>query len=91
MPLVLGDLNIYFGFGEPRDKRDEVIRDLINDSNLVDASRRYTPCRPRRQSARARWIWRQKREGKMYYLQPDYVLVRKQDRRQFRKVGFRWP
>ena len=89
MPLVLGDLNI--NFGEPRDERDEVIRDLINDIDLVNASGRYTPRRPLRQSARARWTWRQKREGKMYYLQPDYVLVRKWDRRQFWKVGFWWP
>jgi len=74
MPLVLGDLNI--NFGDPRDERDEVIRDLIDDINLVDASRRYTPRRPRRQSTRARWTWRQRREGKMHYSQPDYVMVR---------------
>ncbi len=73
MPLVLGDLNI--NFGDPRDERDEVICDLIDDIDLVDASRRYTPRRPRRQSTRAWWTWRQKREGKMHYLQPDYVLV----------------
>ena len=88
MPLVLGDLNI--NFGDPRDERDEVIRDLINDIDLVDASRRYTPSRPHRQSTRARWTWRQKREGKMHYSQPDYVLVRKRDPRRFQKVGFRW-
>jgi hypothetical protein len=29
MPLILGDLNV--NFGEPRDERDEVIRDLIDD------------------------------------------------------------
>ena len=75
MPLILGDLNIYFG--KHRDKRDEVICDLINEINLVDASRRYTPCRPRRQSARARWTWRQKREEEIHYSQPDYVMVRK--------------
>ena len=54
MPLVLGDLNI--NFGDPRDKRnkrDEVIRNLIDDIDLVDASRRYIPRRPRRQSTRA--------------------------------------
>jgi hypothetical protein len=91
MPLVLGDLNI--NFGDPRDKRDEVICDLIDDIDLVDASRmrRYTPRRPRRQSTRARWTWRQKREGKMHYSQPDYVLVRERDHRRFQKVGFRWP
>jgi hypothetical protein len=89
MPLVLGDLNI--NFSDPRDKRDEVIRDLIDNADLVNASRRYTPRRPRRQSTRAWWTWRQKREGKMHYLQPDYIMVRKRDRRQFRNVGFRWP
>jgi len=41
MPLVLGDLNI--NFGKPRDERDEVICDLINDIDLVNVSRRYTP------------------------------------------------
>jgi hypothetical protein len=89
MPLVLEDLNI--NFSDPRDKRDEVIRDLIDDADLVNASRRYTPCHPRRQSTRARWTWRQKREGKMHYSQPDYIMVREQDRRRFRNVGFRWP
>ena len=41
MPLVLGDLNI--NFGKPRDERDEVICDLIDDIDLVNVSRRYTP------------------------------------------------
>ncbi len=59
-------------FSEPRDERDEVIRDLIDDIDLVDASRRYAPRRPRRQSTRARWTWWQKREGKLHYSQPDY-------------------
>ena len=77
MPLVLGDLNI--NFGEPRDERDMVIHDLIDDINLVDASRRYTPHQPCRQSTRARWTWRQKRVGEMHYLQPDYILARKWD------------
>jgi len=89
MPLVLGDLHITFD--DPRDERDEVIRDLIDDIDLVDASRRYTPRRPRRQSTRARWTWWQRREGKMHYSQPDYVMVRERVRRRFRKVGFRWP
>jgi hypothetical protein len=89
MPLILGDLNI--NFGEPRGERDEVICDLTDDINLVDVSRRYTPRRPRRQSTRARWTWRQKREGKMHYSQPDYVMVRERDHRRFWNVGFRWP
>ena len=89
MPLILGDLNI--NFGKPRDERDEVIRDLIDDIDLVDASRRYAPRRPRRQSTRARWTWRQKREGKLHYSQPDYIMARDRDCRRFRNVGFRWP
>jgi hypothetical protein len=89
MPLILGDLNI--NFGEPRDKRDKVIHDLIDDVDLVDASRRYAPRRPRRQSTRAWWTWRQKREGKLHYLQPDYIMVHDRDYRRFRNVGFRWP
>ena len=79
MPLVLGDLNI--NFDDPRDERDEAIRNLIDDIDLVNASRRYTPRRPCRQSTRARWTWRQRREGKMHYSQPDYVMVRERDRR----------
>ena len=77
MPLVLGDLNI--NVDKPRDERDEVILDLIDDIDLVNASRRYTPRRPRWQLTRPWWTWRQKREGKMHYLQPDYVLVHERD------------
>jgi hypothetical protein len=74
MPLVLGDLNV--NFSEPRDERDKVIRDFIDDIDLLDA---------------ARWTWRQKREGKLHYSQPDYVMARDRDCRRFRSVGFRWP
>jgi len=88
MPLVLGDLNV--NFSEPRDKRDEVIRNLIDNIDLVNTSRRYAPRGPRRQSTRARWTWRQEREGKLHYSQPDYVMARDRDCRRFRNVGFRW-
>ena len=50
-PVVLGDLNI--NFREPRNEREELIVDLLNNINLVDTSRRYTPCRPRKQSTQA--------------------------------------
>ncbi len=89
IPLVLGDLNICFS--ELRDEREEVIRDLLDDINLVDTSRRFMPCQPRKQSTRARWTWRHKREGRMHYLQPDYIFARERDVRRFRNVGFRWP
>ena len=42
IPLVLGDLNI--DYGEPRNEREELIVDLLNDINLVDTSRRFMPC-----------------------------------------------
>ena len=44
IPLVLGDLNI--NFSEPRDEREEVICNLLDDINLVDTSRRFMPRRP---------------------------------------------
>jgi hypothetical protein len=40
-PLVLGDLNI--NFSDPRNKREELIINLLNDINVVDASRRFVP------------------------------------------------
>ena len=88
MPLVLGDLNV--NFSEPRDERDEVIHDLIDDIDLVDASRRYAPRRPRRQPTRARWTWRQRREGKLHYSQPDYIMAFGWDCRRFWNVGKQW-
>ena len=38
-PIVLGDLNINVGF--PRDKREEVIVDLLNEINPIDTSCRF--------------------------------------------------
>ncbi len=40
-PLVLGDLNI--NFSDPRNKRKELIVALLDDINVVDASRRFVP------------------------------------------------
>jgi hypothetical protein len=40
-PIVLGDLNI--NFSDPRNEREELIVDLLNDINIVDASRRFVP------------------------------------------------
>ena len=38
-PVVLGDLNIKFGF--PRDEREEVLVDLLDKINLIDTSCKY--------------------------------------------------
>ena len=35
-PIVMGDLNINFGF--PRDEREEIIVDLLDKINLIDTS-----------------------------------------------------
>jgi hypothetical protein len=40
-PLVLGDLNI--NFSKPREEQEELIVDLLDDINVVDASRRFIP------------------------------------------------
>ncbi len=37
--IVLGDFNINFGY--PRDKREEIIVDLLDEINLIDSSRRF--------------------------------------------------
>ncbi len=89
IPLVLGNLNT--NFSNPQNKREEIICDLLDDINLVDTLRRFKPRQPRKQSTRARWIWRQKREGRMHYLQPDYNLARERDIKRLRNVGFRLP
>ena len=89
IPLVLGDLNI--NFGEPRNKQEELIVDLLDDINIVDTPRRFTPRQPHKQLIRAWWTWRHKREGMMHYLQPDYIFASVGDAKRFRNVGFRWP
>ena len=86
IPLVLGDLNI--NFSQPWDEREEVIRNLLDDINLVDTSRRFMPRRPRKQSTRAWLTWWHKRDGRMHYSQPDYIFARKRDVRRFWNVGF---
>ncbi len=88
-PLVLGDLNN--NFSNPRDKREELIVNLLGNINVVDASRRFVPRQPRKQSTRAWWTWWHKREGRLHYLQPDYILGREGDMRQLKGIGFWWP
>jgi len=88
-PIVLGDFNINFGY--PRDEREEIIVDLLDEINLIDSSRRFLLQTPRRASTRARWTWSQKRRGTRYYTQPDYIMARPGDICQFKGVGFRSP
>jgi hypothetical protein len=40
-PLVLGDLNI--NFSDPRNEREELIADLLDNIKVVDTSRRFVP------------------------------------------------
>ena len=88
-PIVMGDLNINFGF--PRDEREEIIVDLLDEINLIDTSRRFPLRTPRRATIRARWTWSQKRRGTQFYTQPDYFLARAGDMAHFKGVGFRSP
>ena len=87
-PIILGDLNI--NFRDPRDEREEQIVDLLDEINMIDASRKFSPRRPCKLQNRARWTWRYKREGRMHYSQPDYIMAREGDVWQFWKFGFRW-
>ena len=52
VPIVLGDLNI--NFRDPQNKREELIADLLNNINLIEMSRGYTPRPPHKHSTRAR-------------------------------------
>jgi hypothetical protein len=85
----MGDLNINVKFSQ--DKQEEVIVDLLDETNLADTSRGFwlqTPCRT---ASRARWTWSQKRGTTRYYPQPDYILARVTERGIFKGVGYRFP
>ena len=86
IPIVLGDLNI--NFLDPRDDREEQIVDLLDEINLIDTSRWFAPRHPKQLKNRVRWTWRHKREGRMHYSQPDYIMVRERDLRCFWGVAF---
>jgi len=88
-PIVLRDLNINFGY--PRDEREEIIVDLLDEISLFDSSRRFRLRMPQRASTRACWTWCQKRQGTRHYTQPDYIMARAGDMSQFKGVGFRSP
>jgi hypothetical protein len=72
--LVMRDLIVNVVF--PQDKREEVIVDLLNKTNLVDTSRGFWLWTPRRAATRAQWTWSQKRGTTGYYSQPAYILAR---------------
>ncbi len=84
--IVLGDLNINFGF--PQNEREEVIVDLLDEINLIDMSHRFQLRMPRRASTRARGTWSQKCRGTGHYTQPDYFMARTGEMAHFRGVGF---
>ena len=88
-PIVLGDLNINFWY--PRDEREEIIVDLLDEINLIDSSRSFRLRTPQRAGTRARWTWSQRRQGTRHYTQPDYIMARARDISRFKGVGFRSP
>ena len=88
-PIVLGDLNINFGY--PWDEWEEIIVDLLDEINLIDSSCRFRLQTLQRASTRAHWTWSQKRRGTRHYTQPDYIMARAGDMSQFKGVGFRSP
>jgi hypothetical protein len=85
-PIVMGDLNINVEL--PHDKRDAAIADLLDEINLVDTSRKFTPWRCSLQRRRLCWSWHQKHGGHWIYSQPDYIMAREGDIWKFWKVGF---
>jgi len=88
-PLLLGNLNI--DFRNPRTEREEIITDFLDEINVVDTSRRFIQHKGRRQGPGAWWTWRQRRGGRWYHSQPDYIMAREVDMKAFRSVGFCQP
>ena len=88
---VIGDLNIRNQ--DPRDSWEEEIADLLDESNLIDTSRKFI----QRQSCqyatlqRNRWTWRTKRrtevyqQGRWIYSQSDYIMAREGDLKHIQK------
>jgi hypothetical protein len=73
-PIVLGDLNINFWY--PRDEREEIIVDLLDEINLIDSLRSFRLRTPQQAGTQARWTWSQRRQGTRYYTQLTSWLVR---------------
>jgi hypothetical protein len=63
--LVMWDLNINVRF--PRDEREEVIVNLLEELCLVDLLHGYRLRTPRRTATRARWTWSQKQGTTRHY------------------------
>ncbi len=88
-PLLLGNLNI--DFRSPRTEREEIIADFLDKINVVDTLHRFIQRKGRQQGHGARWTWRQRRGGRWYQSQPDYIMARGVDTTAFQSVGFRRP
>jgi hypothetical protein len=58
IPIVMGDLNTNVGF--PRDEREEVIADLLDEYNATDSLRRFMMRSPRRFRRHVRFTWSRK-------------------------------
>ena len=87
--LLIGNLNI--NFRNPRMEWEEIIADFLDKINAVDMSRRFIQRKGRRQGPGAQWTWRQRRGGRWYHSQPDYIMAREVDTKAFRSVGFWQP
>ncbi len=85
-PLLLGDLII--DFRAPQTEREEIIADFLDEINVVDTSRKYIQRKGQRRGPGAWWTWRQRRGGRWYHSQPDYIMSRKEDTKAFRNVVF---
>jgi hypothetical protein len=88
-PLLLGDLNI--NFRTLQTEREEIIADFLDKINVVDTLRKYIQCKGHRQGQGARWTWRQRRGGRWYQSQPNFIMAREEDTKAFRNVAFRRP
>jgi hypothetical protein len=64
---------------------------MLDEINLVDTSRKFTPWWCSMQRHWLRWTWHQKHRGCWIYSQPDYIMVQEGDIRRFRKVSFQSP
>ncbi len=84
-PLVLGDFNA--DLCNPATRRADALANVINENNLVDLAHHFEQ-RQTKQRVGKRWTWRQRRQGRWFYSQPDYFLEREQDQRLFWQVGF---